>query len=89
MFRIAIALLAVLLCSPGRDGRGVGNEHDNVGRYFMDHLSVDTGRIVAADRATIDPRVFNRRLADGSSFQPMLWLGDDIIEGAGLPNAAF
>jgi choline dehydrogenase-like flavoprotein len=27
----------LLLASPGRTGRGVGNEHDNVGRYYLDH----------------------------------------------------
>ena len=35
----------LLLLSDRVRGRGIGNEHDNVGRYFMDHLHVPIGRI--------------------------------------------
>ena len=78
----------ILLCSPGRDGRSLGNEHDNVGRYFADHLSVDSGRLVPTG-ADVDPAVFERHRVDGSDYQPMLWLGNEMIEHARLPNAAF
>jgi choline dehydrogenase-like flavoprotein len=85
----AIENARLLLRSPGRDGRGVGNEHDNVGRYFMDHLSVDTGRLVPTAGQPVDPQVFREHTTEGGRYQPMLWLGDDIVERAELPNAAF
>lgn len=80
----------VLLASPGRHGCPVGNEHDNVGRYFMDHLSVDTGVIVPLDGTDAPASTFAvRRPPAGGRYQPMLWLGEDIIEREGIPNAAF
>ena len=85
----AIDNARVLLRSPGRDGRGVGNEHDNVGRYFMDHLSVDTGQLVPVDGQHVDPQVFREHADGGDRYQPMLWLGDEIVEREELPNAAF
>jgi choline dehydrogenase-like flavoprotein len=77
----------ILLASPGRTGAGVGNEFDNVGRYFMDHLSVDTGVIVP--RAPISAGVFGHHRNGSGHYQPMLWLGSDVIAREGLPNAAF
>ena len=34
----------LLLASTGRSPSGVGNAHDTVGRYFMEHLEMPTGR---------------------------------------------
>ena len=50
----------LLLSSPGRDGAAVGNEHDVVGRYFMEHIHAPIAEIVPAgqlagwDSFTID-----------------------------------
>jgi choline dehydrogenase-like flavoprotein len=85
----AIENARVLLSSPGPSGRGVGNEHDNVGRYFMDHLSVDTGILEPLGDTAIDALVFREHARDGHRYQPMLWLGNELIERAELPNAAF
>lgn len=78
-----------LLASPGRTGAGLGNEHDVVGRYFMDHLSVDAGLL----RPTGDRRVtaadFAEREWGAVRTQPMLWLGNESILRRGLVNAAF
>jgi choline dehydrogenase-like flavoprotein len=80
----------LLLNSPGREGCPIGNEHDNVGRYFMDHLSVDTGVIEPIATADVAAAVFREHGAVGTPrFQPMLWLGDEIIEREGIANAAF
>jgi len=79
----------LLLASPGRSGAGVGNEHDNVGRYFMDHLAVDTGRMIPLDDK-IGLEVFRvRRRSPIYRSQSMLWLGNDRLERDGLLNAAF
>lgn len=85
----AIDNARLLLASPGRAGRGVGNEHDNVGRYFMDHLSVDTGIIVPAPNQAVAPELFREARQAGDRYQPMLWLGEDEIIRRGIPNAAF
>ena len=77
--------------SPGRPARGIGNEHDNVGRYFMDHLSVDTRDHSSRTRLDVDLRS-DGSWADGPEsdrHQPMLWLGPEIIERENLLNAAF
>jgi choline dehydrogenase-like flavoprotein len=34
----------LLLASTGRSPAGIGNAHDTVGRYFMEHLEMPTGR---------------------------------------------
>lgn len=34
----------LLLASTGRSPSGIGNTHDTVGRYFMEHLEMPTGR---------------------------------------------
>ena len=81
----------VLLASPGRHGDGVGNEHDNVGRYFMDHLSVDSGVIVPAGAAGTSPSAAFReqRQSDGPATSRCCGWATRIIEREGLPNAAF
>jgi choline dehydrogenase-like flavoprotein len=67
---------ARLLLASGRDRRtGVGNEHDLVGRYFMEHLHVPMGYLVPAN-ATTDWGFYLRR--DGA--------GPDV-RGAVAPTA--
>jgi choline dehydrogenase-like flavoprotein len=36
------------------DGRGLGNEHDLVGRYFAERLSFHAGHVVLADKTSVD-----------------------------------
>ena len=86
----AIENSRLLLGSPGLTGNGVGNERDQVGRFFMDHLSIDSGVIVGTGSTTIDVRPFlHQRNPSGKRFQPMLWLGEAVIRQHGLLNAAF
>ena len=80
----------ILLSSPGRAGNGIGNEHDNVGRYFMDHLSVDCAVLEPIGTTPLDVTPFVEANDDESQkFQPMLWLGDARIRQENLLNAAF
>jgi choline dehydrogenase-like flavoprotein len=39
----------LLLASRGAGERGLGNEHDQVGRYFMEHPHLDTARFLFSD----------------------------------------
>jgi choline dehydrogenase-like flavoprotein len=48
----------LLLLSNTVESAGIGNRHDNVGRYFMDHPRIRAGRVVMNDPASI------RRLYD-------------------------
>ena len=79
----------VLLSSHGRSGAGVGNEHDLVGRYFMDHISVDCGSIQPIGDPIEVRRFLETIDGERGKHQAMLWLGDDIIRHEGLLNAAF
>lgn len=51
----AIENARLLLLSDARHRSGIGNRHDLVGRYFMDHHRVNGGHLVPAD-----PRIFDR-----------------------------
>ncbi|AZG09792.1 GMC family oxidoreductase [Pigmentiphaga sp. H8] len=43
-----LEVVRLLLNSPGRTGRGLGNAHDVVGRYYMCHLAGTIGNLVLA-----------------------------------------
>lgn len=43
-----LEVVRLLLNQPGRSGRGIGNGHDIVGRYYMCHLAGTIGRVSMA-----------------------------------------
>jgi choline dehydrogenase-like flavoprotein len=49
----------ILLNCTGRHSNGLGNEHDVVGRCFMDHPAVTAGEIVPADRSSDLATIFS------------------------------
>ncbi|MFT4262331.1 MAG: GMC oxidoreductase, partial [Nocardioides sp.] len=78
----------LLLASPGSTGAGVGNEHDNVGRWFQDHLAVDSGVLVPRPGVDLHAELFAiQRDTPRSRFQTMLWLGDRTLAEHELLNA--
>lgn len=80
----------MLLESPGRYGNGVGNEHDNVGRYFMDHVSFDCAVVEPVGPEPFDGKIFEETWDERlGKRQAMLWLGEERIQREGLLNAAF
>jgi choline dehydrogenase-like flavoprotein len=80
----------LLLASTGTHPRGLGNDHDLVGRYFMERLTTRTGVV-----RPVDPRIGERlgfydiHDVDGVGVQGVLTLPPDVLRAAGLRNAAF
>jgi choline dehydrogenase-like flavoprotein len=80
----------LLLLSRRARPAGLGNDHDLVGRYFMERLSgavatfvpTATGRDQLADFAT-------RRPIGGSLIRPILTLTPETVRSEGLRRAAF
>jgi choline dehydrogenase-like flavoprotein len=71
----------LLLASRAVESTGLGNRHDLVGRYFMDHIRVDIGRLVLSapgvDTGFYDPaHTFLRRSrAHNGTYDPRLLAG--------------
>lgn len=53
----AIENARLLLASDDVMPRGIGNAHDHVGRYFMDHIRIEASRIIPGPAF---PRLYNR-----------------------------
>lgn len=49
-----IGSVQILLNSTGRSPNGIGNEHDNVGRYFIDHPLIDGGDLIPFDKKAVE-----------------------------------
>ena len=78
----------LLLVSDGPDGSAIGNEHDLVGRYFMEHPHIRTGVVVpAGPRATRAIPSENVRLVDGRPVEDRLALRRSVLEDEGLLDA--
>ena len=79
----------LLLVSSARRPEGIGNRHDQVGRYFMDHLHVH-GTLVPRDRALFERAALYdvRRLADGRILGCKLNLTEGVQRREGLLNSA-
>lgn len=79
----------LLNCNRQRD-KGLGNENDLVGRYFMDHLNVDTSAIVFADE-TLDLDLYTGfQRVDGSVLSIGLRIAPETMRREHLlNNAAF
>lgn len=83
MFILAQGGLAtpqLLLASTDRQQNGIGNAHDLVGRYFMDHPLLFGGTFTPASRDMIDRMaIYDLRRIDGLSAMGHLQLTDEVI----------
>jgi choline dehydrogenase-like flavoprotein len=79
----------LLLLSNERSPAGIGNAHDVVGRYFMDHFHV-LGTLVPSDRAVFDRAGLYdvRALSDGRVMGCKLNLTPAVLERERLLNSA-
>jgi choline dehydrogenase-like flavoprotein len=88
----------LLLLSNRVRERGIGNEHDAVGRYFMEHPSARSGVIVPASPAVLADRslyftpgtLYPDVKASGRvSHRPVVTLDERVLRRKGLLNVAF
>ncbi|MEG6508171.1 GMC family oxidoreductase [Methyloligella sp. 2.7D] len=66
---------------------GIGNQHDLVGRYFMDHMNCKLGTFLPADPA-INLSRYLAQIVDGTPLRVNLRLPAEVIEKQGLRNNA-
>jgi choline dehydrogenase-like flavoprotein len=87
----------LLLLSNRAHSRGLGNEHDLVGRYFMEHPSARSGVIVPSSRVVLDQRslymvpgtLYTEADRNRVSARPLIALDERVLRQEGLLNAAF
>jgi choline dehydrogenase-like flavoprotein len=78
----------ILLLSNRRHERGLGNQHDLVGRYFMDHPLVDAGLFTPHDRTFFErASLYDLRLVRGEPVMGRLSLAEPLMRQLELLNA--
>jgi choline dehydrogenase-like flavoprotein len=70
------------------EGRGLGNEHDLVGRYFAERLSFHAGHVVLADGVSVDQLDMFQR-ADGAECAGALRVAERLQRERDLLNFVF
>ena len=77
----------LLLNSRKTHSQGIGNQHDNVGRYYMDHSLVSSGNFYLFDAKKINEFGFyDMRLIAGTSVLGKLKLSKEIMKKQQLRN---
>lgn len=80
----------LLLASRGASPHGVGNGHDLVGRYFMEHPHLSVGTLSPSDdRLLRDTTPWARRLEGGRVVERRFGLPESVLRAQGLAGAAF
>lgn len=70
----------------GNGGRGLGNEHDVVGRYFAERLSLSVGHVVLNRGEAVDDAAFFFRRGDVAG---VVRVADGVQRDKALLNCAF
>jgi choline dehydrogenase-like flavoprotein/nucleoside-diphosphate-sugar epimerase len=81
----------LLLASNRVQAGGVGNLHDNVGRYLMDHLRVEAGEFAAVDSRAIEERFQLYRIKGSAGervYLPGFVLGRELQRAENLLHCA-
>ena len=77
----------LLLASNSVSPNGLGNDHDLVGRFFMEHPHARGGRIIGAPVWRL-LRSFRRRRVDGVEYAPLLTPSAELQRRSKLLNSA-
>ena len=77
----------ILLASNGVAPNGLGNGHDLVGRFFMEHPHARGGRILRAPALQL-LKAFGRKSTDGRTTAPLITLSDEAQRETGSLNSA-
>ena len=79
----------LLLSSRQTTQAGIGNEHDLVGRFYMDHLWISCGRLVPRQPALLNRMgLYDLRTVRGSTIRAKLRLSDELKQRAEILNSA-
>lgn len=79
----------LLLNSKRHHPNGIGNQHDNVGRYYMDHVLIASGNFVPHDPSFINKlQFYDMQGIAGASVLGKLNLSPEIMRKEGLRNFA-
>jgi choline dehydrogenase-like flavoprotein len=70
------------------EGRGIGNEHDLVGRYFAERLSFHAGHVVLSDETSLD-RLDCFHRPDGAEISGALRVAEKVQRERHLLNVLF
>lgn len=70
----------------GNGGRGLGNEHDLVGRYFAERLSLSAGHVLLSGAEAVDDAAFFFRRGDVAG---VVRVADGVQRDKALLNCAF
>jgi choline dehydrogenase-like flavoprotein len=80
----------LLLASRGHQPAGLGNGHDLVGRYFMEHPAARIGFLRPRDPSVVErARLYDSHREGDVFIQAALTLSPSLVRREGLRNAAF
>jgi choline dehydrogenase-like flavoprotein len=82
----AIQNARILLASNGVDGDGIGNDHDAVGRYFMEHLTLPGGTLLAGNRR-VRSQLYSGLDKGGVHAKGYLTFSPEVLEEEGILNS--
>lgn len=78
----------LLLASRSVFPMGLGNQHDQVGRYFMEHPHARGGRIVGRNAWALLKAFGRRHQLNGTTAAPLITLSERLQAEAGLLNTS-
>jgi choline dehydrogenase-like flavoprotein len=80
----------LLLASNQTHSHGIGNQHDVVGRYFMEHPHIHTGCFYPFDRSMASQmELYQRHEKNGTNLEGFCRFNDDYLRKNELPNVIF
>jgi choline dehydrogenase-like flavoprotein len=86
----AIEIARLLLASRSRHVSGLGNGHDYVGRYFMEHPHYDSGLVLPTDhRLVLEPSSWDVHERSRLAIQRKHQLPRSVVESEGLLATSF